>query len=187
MEKSKVSVFWFRRDLRVEDNNGLFSALNSDYPVLPIFIFDTNIIQELKPNDTRISFIYERLTWLNNFLRKHSSGIYVIKEKPKNAWKKILNEFDVQEVHFNEDYEPYAIDRDKYIEELITRSEIKFNIYKDQVVFAKQEIIKVDRLRTRYILHIKTNGLRILEILWSRVLAQTRYLTSLRANLLFLE
>ena len=145
MEKSKVSVFWFRRDLRVEDNNGLFSALNSDYPVLPIFIFDTNIIQELKPNDTRISFIYERLTWLNNFLRKHSSGIYVIKEKPKNAWKKILNEFDVQEVHFNEDYEPYAIDRDKYIEELITRSEIKFNIYKDQVVFAKQEIIKVDQ------------------------------------------
>ncbi len=144
MKKSKVSLFWFRRDLRIKDNIGLYNALKSDYPVLPIFIFDTNIIDELREDDARISFIYERITYLNNFLKTKLSGIYVLMDTPENAWQKILNVYDVKEVYFNEDYEPYSINRDKNIKKLLIDSGIKVNIFKDQVIFAKDEILKSD-------------------------------------------
>ncbi len=145
MEKPQVSVFWFRRDLRIKDNHGLFKALQSDYPVLPIFIFDTNIIQELKPDDARISFINERLTHLNRLLKAKSSGIYTLKDSPENAWKKIINEYNVQEVYFNDDYEPYAINRDKHIKNILTDCGIQVNIFKDQVIFEKEDILKADK------------------------------------------
>ncbi len=145
MKKTKVSIFWFRRDLRIKDNHGLFKALESGYRVLPIFIFDTNIIEELKPDDTRISFIYECITRLNNNLKTKSSGIYVIKDTPENAWKQILNTYEVKEVYFNEDYEPYAINRDKQIEKLLTDLGIHVNICKDQVIFAKDDVLKADQ------------------------------------------
>lgn len=145
MKKSKVSIFWFRRDLRLEDNRGLFAALDAKYPVLPVFILDINIVDELPPQDARISFIYKQLTSINNTLKKHSSGIYFTKESPENAWRIILNEFDVEEVFFNEDYEPYAKKRDENIERILTDSGIKVNIFKDQVIFAKNEIVKADQ------------------------------------------
>ncbi len=145
MAKPKVSVFWFRRDLRIEDNHGLFKALESDYPVLPIFIFDTNIIEELQPDDARISFIYERLTHLNNYLKIKSSGICCQKDTPENAWARIINTYDVKEVYFNEDYEPYAINRDKHIEKYLNDLDIRVNIFKDQVIFAKNDVLKADK------------------------------------------
>jgi deoxyribodipyrimidine photo-lyase len=144
MKRPKVSIFWFRRDLRINDNHGLFKALNSNYPVLPIFIFDTNIVEELERDDGRVSFIYERLLWLNNIIKKHFSGIYLIKDKPEKSWEKILIEFDVKEVYFNEDYEPYAIKRDTTIQNLLRHSNISCNSYKDQVIFSKSEIVKDD-------------------------------------------
>ncbi len=145
MKRPKITVFWFRRDLRIEDNHGLFNALKSDYPVLPIFIFDTNIVEELQPDDARVSFIYERITYLNNYLKTKSSGIFFIKDTPENAWKKILNAYEVKEVYFNEDYEPYAINRDKQIEKLLTDMGVNVNIFKDQIVFAKNDILKANQ------------------------------------------
>lgn len=144
MEKAQISVFWFRRDLRLEDNRGLFEALNGAYPVLPIFIFDSNIVEELEPDDARISFIYDRLDKLNNQLKQHSSGIYCRKGDPVAVWGKILEEFDVQEAYFNEDYEPYAIQRDKAIRELLSGRGVKCNRFKDHVIFAPDEILKAD-------------------------------------------
>ncbi len=144
MKKTKVSVFWFRRDLRIEDNHALFRALKSNYPVLPIFIFDTNIIQELESDDARISFIYERITALNNHLKTKSSALLVIKDKPEDAWIQILNTYDVKELYFNEDYEPYAINRDNSVEKQLTELGLKVNIFKDQVVFAKDDVLKAD-------------------------------------------
>ncbi|PID67886.1 MAG: deoxyribodipyrimidine photolyase [Flavobacteriia bacterium] len=144
MERPKVSVFWFRRDLRMEDNHGLSKALNSDYPVLPVFIFDPNIIQELKPDDARISFIYERLTALNENLKTKSGSLYVVKDTPEQTWQQLLKTYEVKAVFFNEDYEPYAIQRDKTIKQLLTDAGIDVQIVKDQVIFAKDEILKAD-------------------------------------------
>ncbi len=128
----------------MEDNHGLSKALNSDYPVLPVFIFDPNIIQELKPDDARISFIYERLTALNENLKTKSGSLYVVKDTPEQTWQQLLKTYEVKAVFFNEDYEPYAIQRDKTIKQLLTDAGIDVQIVKDQVIFAKDEILKAD-------------------------------------------
>ncbi len=145
MKKSKVSIFWFRRDLRLDDNRGLFEALNGAYPVLPVFIFDTNIIDELKANDARVSFIYKRLLILNEILENHSSSLCCKKGKPEDIWKSILKKYDVQSVYYNEDYEPYAISRDKNIEEILRDSDVTYKRFKDQVIFEKGEVLKADQ------------------------------------------
>ena len=145
MDRQKVSIFWFRRDLRVEDNLGLFEALKSPFPVLPIFIFDINIVDELEQNDARITFIYDRLRTLSTKLKNNSASLYCKKGTPENIWKNILRDFDVQDAYANEDYEPYAIQRDKNIQLLLSKSGVKFNLYKDQVIFAKEEILKADQ------------------------------------------
>ena len=145
MQKEKVSIFWFRRDLRIDDNHGLYEALTSSFSVLPIFIFDANIIDELKVDDPRISFIHEQLVKLNELLKGHSSGIYVVKDSPINAFEKIIDEYDVQGVYFNEDYEPYAKQRDSEILSFVSTHGIKSKVVKDHVLHAKSEILKADK------------------------------------------
>ncbi|ATH08704.1 deoxyribodipyrimidine photolyase [Halobacteriovorax marinus] len=142
--KDKVSIFWFRRDLRVEDNIGLYHALNSSFPVLPIFIFDKNILNKLERDDSRVSFIHECLQNLSEKFRKYDGDLLTFYNSPKNAWKEIFESFDVQEVYTNEDYEPYALSRDKSIEDYLTRKGIKFQSYKDQCIFSKFDILKKD-------------------------------------------
>lgn len=141
---SKVSVCWFRRDLRIEDNHALFKALNSPYPVLALFIVDTNIVDELKSDDARFSFIYEQLCAIDAYLKKHQSSLCILKDTPENAWNHVLKTFDVQEVYANEDYEPYARNRDGKIHEWFAANNIPFTLTKDQVVFARDEIRKAD-------------------------------------------
>ena len=62
MASEKINIFWFRRDLRLEDNRALHEVLHGGRPVLPVFIFDTEIIDELSENDARINFIYDTLS-----------------------------------------------------------------------------------------------------------------------------
>lgn len=145
MVKEKISIFWFRRDLRLDDNHGLYEALKGNYPVLLLFIFDEEITNELEEDDPRITFIYDRLVDLSTSLKDKSSGINCIKGQPLEVWKSILNNYDIAAVYANEDYEPYAIKRDQLIEQLLSAKGIQFNRYKDQVIFAKDEILKNDQ------------------------------------------
>ena len=144
MSKDKISIFWFRRDLRLDDNRGLQEALKGEHPVVPIFIFDNEITDELDANDPRVTFIYETLNSLSSKLNTKSSGIYCKKGAPLTVWENILSEFNVQAVFANEDYEPYAIHRDRNIEKLLQEKGIALNLYKDQVIFAKNDILKKD-------------------------------------------
>ena len=146
MMKKKVSIFWFRRDLRLQDNCGLYHALQSGYKVLPIFIFDEEILNELPKNDARVSFIYETLNAINNELRKENSSLLVKKGNLIQVFKDIFNEYDVQSIFFNKDYEPYAINRDNKLKSFFLQSGVQFNSYKDQVVFEEAEIVKNDGL-----------------------------------------
>lgn len=146
MKKDAISIFWFRRDLRLEDNIGLFNALNSKYPVLPVFIFDTSILEDLPSNDPRLSFIHHRLELLNVGLKKQHSSIYFAHDTPENAWNTILDTFDVKEVYYNEDYEPYARERDNKIRRTLNNLGIQVNSFKDQVIFAKDDVLKADGL-----------------------------------------
>jgi deoxyribodipyrimidine photo-lyase len=99
----KNSVFWFRRDLRIEDNTALFHALNSGYAVLPVFIFDTNIISELKPDDARISFIYMQIKTINSEFAKQGGSIKIIKANPVKAFIQLFEKFDIHAVYSNRD------------------------------------------------------------------------------------
>ena len=107
----KINIFWFRRDLRLNDNTGLDKALGAGLPVLPIFIFDTNIITELPADDPRINFIYDNLFSINEELNGSGSSVLIMKGDPVRIWEKIKSSFDINGVFTNKDYEPYAVER----------------------------------------------------------------------------
>lgn len=141
----KVNIFWFRRDLRLDDNAGLYHALKSGNPVLPVFIFDTEILDKLEDNnDARVEFIYNTLKSLNDELADLSSSLLVLHGKPVEIWKELVKKYDIGEVYTNHDYEPYAIKRDEEIGELLKKSSVSFHTYKDQVIFEKDEVVKAD-------------------------------------------
>jgi deoxyribodipyrimidine photo-lyase len=139
-----INIFWFRRDLRLEDNTALDKALASGLPVLPVFIFDTNITDELPHDDARISFIHETLSDINNILQKAGCSIYVLKGDPEEKWEEIIVSFDINAVYINKDYEPYAIRRDNAVEELLEKNRISLLRFKDQVIFEESEVLKPD-------------------------------------------
>jgi deoxyribodipyrimidine photo-lyase len=146
MNKQGIAIFWFRRDLRLEDNVGLFHALQSEYRVIPLFIFDEAILDSLPKNDARVGFIHESLSKINQKLQETGSSLLVKKGKTQEVWKQLLQEFEVKEVFFNKDYEPYAIKRDLAICELLKTNKISSFSFKDQVIFEEKEITKADGL-----------------------------------------
>lgn len=140
----KVSIFWHRRDLRLHDNAGLYHALRGEFPVVPIFIFDRNILDELPKKDARVEFIHHEILRLRQDLKNMGSDISVYYGKPHEVWAQILNEFDVAAVYTNRDYEPYAKDRDKEVKQLCEKNNISFQTFKDHVIFEDGEIEKND-------------------------------------------
>lgn len=143
--KSKVSVFWFRRDLRLEDNVGLYQALASGYPVLPIFIFDTDILKRFEDkNDRRVDYIHQVLSQINLELKSSDARLNTFYGNPLEIFKMLLEEFDVQAVFCNRDYEPQAIKRDTEMHHFFSEQNIPFKAYKDQVIFDKNEVLKND-------------------------------------------
>lgn len=139
-----LSVFWFRRDLRLEDNTALFHALNSGFQVLPVFIFDINIIQDLPVNDSRINFIYTNLSSINTKLNMYGSALQIYSGEPYKIWQKIIGQYNIKKVFVNKDYEPYAIKRDESIKKLLKKNNIHFFCVKDQAIFEEKEILKDD-------------------------------------------
>lgn len=142
-KKPQVNIFWFRRDLRLEDNAGLFHALNSELPVLPLFIYDKNILTLLPDkDDARVTFIHQAVTEVNDSLKRLHSSVEIKYNSPALAFKEVLQDFEVQQVFANEDYEPYAIKRDMEVESLLREKNIPFKRFKDQVIFEKNEVAK---------------------------------------------
>ena len=142
----KISIFWFRRDLRLKDNHGLYRALESGKKVLPIFIFDEDILDLLEnKSDKRVDFIVQALQTLNSFLKSKNKGIKIFKGKPLEIYKKLTENYEIEAVYSNEDYEPYAIKRDQEIADFLASKNINFHQFKDQVIFHKDEIVKADK------------------------------------------
>jgi len=141
----KVNIFWFRRDLRLDDNLGFYEALRGDLPVLPIFIFDTEILEHLPKDDARVTFIHQTLQSMRQTLQKeHQSSIALYHGKPTDIFKSLINEYDIETVFTNHDYEPYATERDNEIKSILESNDIQFKTYKDQVIFEKNEVVKKD-------------------------------------------
>ncbi|MDB4347569.1 DNA photolyase family protein [Bacteroidia bacterium] len=143
--KTKITVFWFRRDLRLKDNAGLFHALKGTTPVLPIFIFDKNILDKLEDkNDQRVQFIHKTIQVLKQEISNMGSDLRVFYTTPAEAFQILFNEYNLQEVITNKDYEPYAMVRDNEIRNLCKEKQISFKGCKDQVIFEENEIVKKD-------------------------------------------
>ncbi|MDY0903572.1 deoxyribodipyrimidine photo-lyase [Pedobacter sp. CFBP9032] len=143
--KKTISIFWFRRDLRLEDNAALYHALKGENPVLPLFIFDQNILDKLAVDDARITFIYQTIEDLKTVLQKQGSDVLVKYGKPESVWPEILKDYEVAAVYTNHDYEPYARERDDNMAEFLRSEKIEFKTFKDQVIFEKGEILKADK------------------------------------------
>jgi len=141
----KVNIFWFRRDLRVDDNHGLYEALNAGLPVLAIFIFDTAILKRFyHPNDARLTFIHRCLTELNREFEKHGSCLQVYFSSPEVVFNQLAAKYSIQCIYTNTDYEPSAIERDTLVEKQLALMGIGFQAFKDQVVFHHNEVVKAD-------------------------------------------
>ena len=146
MAKQEVVFFWFRRDLRLEDNVGLFQALQSQYPVIPLFIFDETILEGLPKNDPRVGFIHESLSKIQLQLQEKGKSLLIRKGKPELVWEDLLQEYAIQKVFWNKDYEPNAMQRDAAVTDILQSNRVKVVTYKDQVIFEKEEIVKSDGL-----------------------------------------
>lgn len=145
MSQEKYTIFWFRRDLRLDDNIGFYRALQSDHPVLPIFIFDTEILKDLPEDDARVTFIFQRLQTMRKELQEnYESSIAMFEGKPEKVFQQLIKNYPIAEVITNRDYEPYAKERDEKISSLLEDKDIKFTTYKDQVIFEKDEVVKKD-------------------------------------------
>ena len=142
---ANISVFWFRRDLRLDDNAGLYHALKKGMPVLPIFIFDKNILDKLEDkNDGRVEFIHQAILTLNEKLIEFGSSIKVFYSTPEKVFKDLTKEYTIQSVFTNHDYEPYADERDGAVKDFLSKHKIEVKTYKDQCIFEKEEVTKDD-------------------------------------------
>lgn len=141
----KVNIFWFRRDLRIDDNHGFYQALNAGLPVVPLFIFDPEILRHFpNPNDARLTFIHRSLMELDREFRKYSSALQVYFSSPEVVFGRLTAKYEIQAVYTNADYEPSAIQRDLVVSEILMERRIHFHAFKDQVVFHQNEVVKVD-------------------------------------------
>ena len=141
----EVSIFWFRRDLRLEDNAGLWKALKSGHPVVPIFIFDRNILDKLEDkSDARVSFLHQRLTELQYQLTGMGSSLHVFYGTPGEAMNTLSQTYTVRSVFLNRDYEPYARERDEFVFNYWSEHEVPVVGAKDHVIFEKNEVVKAD-------------------------------------------
>ena len=141
---SRLTLFWFRRDLRVQDNVGFYHALKNAEQVLPIFIFDTAIIDKLPQQDARIEFILKALGDINDAMKRNRCTVGMYRGEPKAIITQLLDNYPIDRVVTNHDYEPYAQERDAAIEALLAEKGIAFETYKDQVIFEKAEVTKDD-------------------------------------------
>jgi deoxyribodipyrimidine photo-lyase len=142
-----INIFWFRRDLRLNDNAGLYHALKSGKPVLPIFIFDTTILNKLEErDDARVTFLYDTISELKVELEKLGSTLAVFYGNPDEIWQALIEKHTLETVFTNKDYEPYALTRDNALKTFFKTQNIDFQLFKDHVIFENDEVTKDDGL-----------------------------------------
>ncbi len=141
-----MTIFWFRRDLRTDDNKGFYEALQSDANVLPIFIFDKKILDQLPKDDARVNFIHDLLVKINETLKEKGKSLAVFHGEPTAVFEQLVIQNKIESVYSNHDYEPYARQRDLGVFQVFKKHAIEFKTYKDQVVFEKSEVTKDDGL-----------------------------------------
>ncbi|RMI09576.1 MAG: deoxyribodipyrimidine photo-lyase [Calditrichaeota bacterium] len=177
--QSKIAIFWFRRDLRLEDNAGLFHALQSGYPVLPLFIFDRNILDGLPSDDLRVQFIHQTLSSLQRQLQNSGSSLRVEVGHPLEVWQKLMGECRIAQVFANQDYEPYGRQRDAEVGKLLQSAGIPFYTFQDHVIFSPEDIRKKDQTPYTVFTPYKNRWLKEFSLEKTKAYPSERYLNRL--------
>ena len=133
----KTVIFWFRRDLRLNDNTGLYHSLKENSKVLPIFIYDKNTLSKLNSSDHRLDFIQSSINDINLILNKKNKSLSTYYGNPLDVFLTLIKKYNISKVYTNSDYTPYSIHRDIKIQELLESKNIEFKSYKDHVLFEK--------------------------------------------------
>lgn len=144
MKDNEVVVFWFRRDLRLRDNRGLYRALSSGYKVLPVFIFDSHILKKLERDDARITFICGALAIINSELKSNGSSLLTFHGTPESFFSELPPQFRIKAVYANIDYERYAVDRDQKVGNILKSKGIPLHLFSDQLIMEPGTVIKQD-------------------------------------------
>ena len=154
-------IHWFRRDLRLSDNNALFQASTASKEVYPVFVFDTNILSKLEDqDDARISFIFDSLQEIQEKLAKNDAKLCILHGDPVDLIPKLAQEIGADAVYANEDYDPYSKKRDSQVNKQLARFQIKFELFKDHVIFSGNEVLKKDGTPYRVFTPYKNEWLR---------------------------
>lgn len=160
--ETPVTIHWFRRDLRLEDQRGFSEALKgfpgaaAETRILPLFIFDASILNRLEDkDDARVSFIHQTLEEMKAKLAESQSDVLCLYGDSMDVWRKLVahdpttlgplaGKIRINAVTVSEDYEPSAIRRDATVKKLVEAAGIRFQSVKDQVVFSQNEVTKDD-------------------------------------------
>ncbi|MBM3420118.1 MAG: deoxyribodipyrimidine photo-lyase, partial [Bacteroidetes bacterium] len=142
--REEIVIYWFRRDLRTDDNRGLRHALESGFPVLPLFIFDVNILSKLEQDDARVSFICRLITGLHAKLRNNGSGLLTMYGDPETIFRDLTSRYRIKAVYANTDYESYAIARDKKTGNTLQAAGSVLKLFSDQLVMEPGSVLKSD-------------------------------------------
>lgn len=142
MSQYAHALFWFRRDLRLTDNSGLYQALQRSQRVSCVFVFEREILDALpSQEDRRVEFIRESLVELQRILRRHGSALTVLHGHPVEEIPALAARVKASAVFANHDYEPGAVRRDRAIGAALTKAGIDFITCKDQVIFERHEVL----------------------------------------------
>src|SRR5690554_637056 len=175
-----MTIFWHRRDLRINDNAGLFAALRNTKKVQPVFIFDQNILEDLKEDDQRILYIYQHIQALKRAYNEHGSDLWVFYGTPESVFKELLKKEEISAVFANRDYEPYAKSRDEQIKTLLQNQNIPFHTLKDHVIFEKNEVVKSDGTPYRVFTPYKRLWKSVLTPFYLKSYSTEKYIGNLR-------
>lgn len=140
-----TSIIWLRRDLRIDDHFAFRHANDIDSKILPIFIFDKEILKNFKNReDKRISFILDRIIFLNKKLKKFDTKIHVFYGNPVEIIPNIIKELKPTNIIASAGYEPYDIKRDNMVENFCRKNNVKFILQNDHLIFPPNHILKED-------------------------------------------
>jgi deoxyribodipyrimidine photo-lyase len=138
------NIFWFRRDLRLTDNHGLFRALSAGLPVQTLFVYDRQILDLLEPDDARVQFIREQLAILNHGLKPYDASLRVMEGDPVQVFGQLVSSEEVHAVYANEDYEPYALGRDEAVGRMLRNKGITLHLLPDHLIMPPGRVLKDD-------------------------------------------
>ncbi|MEK7433806.1 MAG: deoxyribodipyrimidine photo-lyase [Cyanobacteriota bacterium] len=134
------NIFWFRNDLRFEDNIGFYNALEESREVIPVYIISDSFINSPEINSARVNFLFDSLNYLNKQLEKYNSKLIIRTGNPEKELITLARETNAKGIYFNKSYYKKEIATEKNIIGNFAKSGYRVKSFKDSVIFEEKDI-----------------------------------------------